>query len=135
MIQPGRPPAAGRPPADRPAGNPGDRADAVAASWPAREPHLRLAYQAAAAMHNGLGVTRPLDPRTRRYFGRPYQVLDAGRFTAALLEAITDPQIRRLPAVGAVDEFIDSTDALGNTAFLRATIAAASPAAGQCASA
>ena len=33
------------------------------------------------------------------------------------------------PAVGAVDEFIDSTDALGSTGFLRAAIAAASSAA------
>jgi hypothetical protein len=80
-----------------------------------------------AAMHNELGITRPLDTHTRGYFDRPYQVLDAGRFTAALREAITDPLIRQLPATGAVDQFIDSTDALGNASFLRATIAEAKP--------
>jgi len=101
----------------------------AATSWTARERHLGQAYRAAAAMHNGLGLTRPLDTHTRHYFNRPYQVLEAGRFTAALIEAIADPQVRRLPVIGAVDEFIDSTDALEDTGFLRA-IAAVSSAAG-----
>jgi hypothetical protein len=97
---------------------------AVAATgWPARQRHLGQACETAAAMHNELGITRPLDTHTRGFFDRPYQVLDAGRFTAVLREAITDPLIRRLPAVGAVDQFIDSTDALGNSSFLRAAIA------------
>src|SRR6266568_3489695 len=101
----------------------------AATSWTARERHLGQAYRTAAAMHNGLGLTRPLDTHTRHYFNRPYQVLEAGRFTAALIEAIADPQVRRLPVIGAVDEFIDSTDALEDTGFLRA-IAAVSSAAG-----
>ena len=101
-------------------------AAAVAApGWPAREQHLCRAYAAAAAMHNELGVTAPLDPRTRRFFDRPYQVLGADRFRKALLAAITDTGIRELPAIGAVDEFVDSTDALGMTGFLRTTITAA----------
>jgi hypothetical protein len=99
----------------------------AAASWPARQQHLGQACEAAATIHNELGITPALNPHTRGYFDRPYQVLDAGRFTAALREAITDPLIRLLPAVGAVDQFIDSTDALGNTSFLRATIAEAKP--------
>jgi hypothetical protein len=65
-------------------------------------------------------VVRPLKPHTRSYYDRPYQVLDAGRFANALREAIADPQIRQLPAIGAVDQFIDSTDALGNIQLLRA---------------
>ena len=40
-------------------------------------------------------------------------------FTAALRETITDQRIRRLPPKGAVDQFIDSTDALGHLPFLR----------------
>lgn len=106
-------------------------AAAVAATtWPARERGLCQAYTAAAALHNELGITEPLDPRTRPFYDRPYQVLDAGRFAAALLAAVTDPGVRRLPALGAVDQFIDSTDALGMTEFLRATVPAPSPAAG-----
>ena len=95
----------------------------AATSWPARQQHLGRACETAAAMHNELGITPALDTHTRGYFDRPYQVLDAGRFTAALREAITGPLIRQLPAAGAVDQFIDSTDALGNTDFLRAAIA------------
>jgi len=42
-----------------------------------------------------------------------------------LREAITDPQIRRLPSAGAVDQFVDSTDAVGDLRFLRTCAVAA----------
>jgi Domain of unknown function (DUF4037) len=106
----------------------------AATSWPDRQRHLSHAYETAAALHNDLGLTGPLDPRTRPYYDRPYQVIDAGRFTGALRQAIADPQVRRLPATGAVDQFIDSTDALESAGFLRAATAAATggrPAAGR----
>jgi hypothetical protein len=96
-----------------------------AAGWPARERCLCQAYEAAAVLHNQLGLTPPVDPRTRPFYERPYQVLGADRFAAALREAITDPQVRRLPAVGAVDQFIDSTDALGDIRLLRAAVRSA----------
>ncbi|HET6188283.1 MAG TPA: DUF4037 domain-containing protein [Trebonia sp.] len=96
-----------------------------AGGWPAREQRLREAYETVAALHNELGLTPPLDPRTRPFYDRPYQVIGAGRFTAALREAITDPAVRRLPPTGAVDQFIDSTDAAGDLGFLRACVAAA----------
>ncbi len=38
------------------------------------------------------------------------QVLDAYRFTDALMDTITDPQIKALPRVGAIDQYVDSTD-------------------------
>ena len=41
-----------------------------------------------------------------------------------LREAITDPQIRRLPPVGAIDQFVDSTDALRHVESMRAVVAA-----------
>jgi Domain of unknown function (DUF4037) len=93
-----------------------------AADWRTREQRLCHACEIAATLHNQLGLTRPVEPQTRPYYDRPYQVLGAGRFAAALREAITDPQIRQLPAMGAVDQFIDSTDALGDIKFLRAAI-------------
>jgi hypothetical protein len=43
----------------------------------------------------------------------------------ALREAITDPQLRHLPLTGAIDQFIDSTDALGRVDFLRVCTRAA----------
>jgi hypothetical protein len=96
-----------------------------AGSWPAREQHLREAYESVAARHNQLGLTRPLNTGTRRFYDRPYQVIHATRFTAALREAITDPQIRRLPPAGAIDQFVDSTDAANDLRFLRACAQAA----------
>lgn len=90
--------------------------------WPTRERHLSDAYEAAARLHNQLGLTPPLDTRTRGYYDRPYQVIGAAPFTAALREAITDPRIRRLPLTGAVDQFVDSTDALGDMDFIRAAL-------------
>ncbi len=97
----------------------------AATSWPDRQRHLSQAYETAATLHNDLRLTRPLDPRTRRYYDRPYQVIDAGRFTDVLRQAITDPRVRRLPATGAADQFIDSTNALESAGFLRAATAAA----------
>jgi len=96
-----------------------------AADWLTREQHLCRAYEMAATLHNQLGLTPPLEPETRPFHDRPYQVPDAGRFTAALREAITDPRVRRLPAIGAIDQFIDSTDALSDLQLPRATCTAA----------
>jgi Domain of unknown function (DUF4037) len=100
----------------------------TAADWPARHKHLSDASEALAVMHNQLGLTPPLDTRTRGFHDRPYQVLGAARFGAALREAIADPGIRRLPLTGAVDQFIDSTDAAGDLRLLRECAAAAAPA-------
>ena len=98
-------------------------AGAVSATgWPERERQLGRAYVTVAEAHNRLGLTRPLDTSTRLYYSRPFQVLDAGRFAAALAAAITDPAIRRLPPIGAADQFIDSTDALGDLCCARAVI-------------
>jgi predicted N-acetyltransferase YhbS len=93
--------------------------------WLTRERHLCDAYEMAAALHNRLGFTPPLDTRTRRFFDRPYRVIGAARFAAALREAITDPQIGRLPLTGAIDQFTDSTDAAGDLRLLRACAGAA----------
>jgi hypothetical protein len=91
-----------------------------AGSWPAREQHLCQAYETVAVLHNQSGLTRPLNTGTRGFYDRPYQVIHAARFTAALRKEITDPQVRRLPPVGAIDQFVDSTDAVGDLRFLRA---------------
>jgi hypothetical protein len=96
------------------------RGAVTAADWHTREQCLCLAYETAATLHNQLGLTRPVDGKTRPFYDRPFQVLDAGRFTAALQEAITDPRIRELQPIGAADQFIDSTDALGDIGLLRA---------------
>jgi hypothetical protein len=84
----------------------------AAATWPERERHLVAAYETVAARHNDLELTPVLDPRTRPYFDRPFQVIGGDRFTDALRESITDPDVGALPVLGAIDQFIDSTDVL-----------------------
>jgi hypothetical protein len=95
--------------------------------WHLREQHLCRAYEVIAALHNQLALTDPIDPTTRPYHSRPFQVLHAERFTAALTTRITDPAIRALPAIGAVDQFIDSTDVLSRPEFTRAATHAMGP--------
>ena len=111
-----------------------------AADYPTREPFLAGAYTLAAEMHNALGITAPLDPRTRTYSGwhalrdgidplpddhprntRPHQTIFASRFAEAIQAEIRDPRVLALiPNVGSVSQFmVESSDALQNVDFRR----------------
>jgi hypothetical protein len=100
------------------------RAALAASGWPDRERHLSRAFTLTAQAHNRLGLTGPLDPATRPYYTRPYQVLDAGRFATALTGVISDPLVAGRPPVGAASQFLDSTPALGETRYPRAVLGA-----------
>jgi hypothetical protein len=84
-----------------------------AEDWKEREGHLTLAYQVVARMYNALTITKPLPIEITTFFGRPYLVLQSGRFVDAIHAAITDENVKRLPAyLGSVEQFVDSTDVL-----------------------
>lgn len=84
-----------------------------AASWREREAHLSHAYAAVATAHNALALTPSLPVEASRFHERPYLVIHGDRFAAALMATIRDPDVLALPhGVGAVDQFIDSTDIL-----------------------
>jgi hypothetical protein len=91
-----------------------------APTWPEREAHLCSAYRRLAAQHNALKLTAPLDESTRSYYDRPFQVIDGERFAAALRAQITDEETAALPAIGCVDQFIDSTAVLTDPRRTRA---------------
>src|SRR5262249_3820046 len=91
----------------------------AATDWHARERHLVHAYEIVAHLHNELELTDRVDPATRPYHSRPFQVLRADRFTRALTARIKDPDVRDLPTVGAVDQFIDSADVLSRPDLTR----------------
>ncbi|WP_158842086.1 DUF4037 domain-containing protein [Saccharothrix deserti] len=95
------------------------RAVLAATDWHEREDHLAEAYELIAAQCNSLGLADPVDPTTRPYHDRPFRVLRADRFTAALRAAITTPEVAALPLVGAVDQYIDSTDVLEHPSRIR----------------
>jgi Domain of unknown function (DUF4037) len=100
----------------------------AATSWADRENHLSAAYESAARLHNALAVTPPVDPAARpTFYDRPYRVLGADRFVAALRGQVRDEQVRALPLAGAADQFIDSTDAIAEQALVRAAVAAQRP--------
>ena len=86
----------------------------AATDWKSRERHLVSVYELVAEQHNRLGLTEELDPSTRWYFERPFQVIWADRFVRALMEQVDDADIRALPPTGAIDQFVDSTDFLGD---------------------
>lgn len=92
----------------------------AATDWRSREQHLAHAYETIAGLHNQLGLTDRVDPATRPYHSRPFQVLRADRFTKALRARITDPALRDLLPVGSVDQFLDSTDVLSRPKLTRA---------------
>lgn len=82
-----------------------------------REHYLAAAYEGVAALHNESGLTEPVDTRTRKFHDRPFRVLHAERFATALITTISDPVLRDLPLTGAIDQFVDSIDALGDRAL------------------
>lgn len=82
----------------------------AARTWKEREHHLSAAYRLIAVLHNELGLTKPLDTSTRSYFGRPFDVLEATRFAEALTASISDPAVKRLPPVGAIDQYVDNAE-------------------------
>jgi hypothetical protein len=89
--------------------------DAVlrAGAWEEREAHLSVAYAIVVGMHNALSLTPPLETGVSRYHDRPYLVVHAGRFAAALEGAIGDPAVLRIPhRAGSLDQICDSTDVL-----------------------
>jgi hypothetical protein len=96
----------------------------AAPDWRTRERHLGAALVATGHRQNELGLADPVVATLRPYFDRPYEVIGAGRFAAALLDTIADDELRGLPCVGVVDQFVDSTDALGD-ARLRTAFAGA----------
>lgn len=84
----------------------------TAPEWPERERSLGAALTFLAGRHNALGLTEPLDVAARPFHDRPFQVIGGERFAAALADSLTGESLKRLPLVGAVDQFVDSTAVL-----------------------
>ena len=86
-----------------------------------RQRRLNLVYEDVARRFNALGVVDAVEPTVRGYHSRPYDVIGAGRFVAALRAAIGDPDVRRLRLdAGSVDQFVDSTEVLSRASLSRA---------------
>ena len=85
----------------------------AAQSFADREAGLADAYRVVTRMHNDLRITPPLPTEPVHYFGRPFLVIFAGEFAAAIKATITDPAVLALPnEAGGIDQFSDSTAVL-----------------------
>lgn len=95
--------------------------DALAApDYPAREKALAYAYEIAMNATSELGVADNFPTSPEPFFGRGFLVTFGERIADALRGRITDPDVLALdPYLGAVDQYIDSTDALSRQAVLR----------------
>ena len=87
-----------------------------------RERALARALETAGRLQNETGLAAWVDPAPRMYHGRPFLVLHAERFAEALRDTISDPELRRLPPTGGVDQWADSTDMLHQPAAVRAAL-------------
>lgn len=85
---------------------------AVSASdAPSRQTALAEAYRVLGEATNALWPGLDIDCSHRGYFDRDYVIGPAGPFTSHLLQQVSDPDLSRLPYIGAADQVLDSTDA------------------------
>ena len=97
----------------------------AAQTWPEREEHLTATYELVAGLHNRLGITTPLPTHVSPYYSRPFLVIHADQFVEAIHAAITDNEVLELPEyLGAVDQFVDSTDALNHLEWFKTVFGA-----------
>jgi Domain of unknown function (DUF4037) len=91
----------------------------AATDYPTREEALVEAAEAVARRHNALSLTEEVEPTVRLFYARPFRVLGSGRFVDACLAEIEDPWLRKLPLVGSIDQWSDSTDVLAKPPVAR----------------
>ena len=77
-----------------------------------REAALGQAYEAVARRFNQLALIDSVDPDLRLFHDRPARVLNAYRFADPCLASVDDPALATLPPIGAIDQAVDTSDAL-----------------------
>jgi hypothetical protein len=86
----------------------------AADAYPEREDALIGAVEALARRHNAAGLTSPVDESSGWFHARPFRILGSARFVDACLARVGDDRLRALPLVGAIDQWVDSTDVLSD---------------------
>jgi Domain of unknown function (DUF4037) len=84
-----------------------------AKTWQAREAAIIPAYEQLAKMHNALDITGKLPEKVSNFHNRPFKVIQAEQFAAAIVAKISDPTVKKLTErslIGSIDQFSDSTD-------------------------
>lgn len=87
----------------------------IATTWKERETHLARCYEIIARLHNELQITEYISEKVSYYYGRPYLVIHADSFVAAIRQAITSEEIKRMDFFcGSVNQLVESDDEISN---------------------
>ena len=89
-------------------------AAAVASHWRDRESALADACEILLDTQRARGLPAPASA-VIPFWNRPYRTVDQG-VCESLLSAITDPDLARLPAVGSIEQWVNSVDVLSSPA-------------------
>jgi hypothetical protein len=76
---------------------------------------FEASLEIVARKHNELALSEPIEPTVRFFHSRPFNVLQAERFVEACLAEVHDPLLRNAPLIGAIDQWVDSSDVLENS--------------------
>lgn len=90
-------------------------------TWREREENVNQIYRRVADMHNELAITEPLTVEPTHFHDRPFRVIHGERFASALINRISDPEVKRIAEktmIGSVNVFSNNTDLLENTALI-----------------
>ena len=85
---------------------------AAAPGWREREDALAASCEVLLDVQRERGFPAPT-AAVIRFFDRPYRTID-GAVLEGLLEGITDQDVARLPVVGSIEQWADSTDVLSS---------------------
>jgi Domain of unknown function (DUF4037) len=99
----------------------------TAGDIPARESALMRAFSATIERQNAAGLGSPTASGTSLFHTRPYRVVDADAAAAALLDAISDPELSGRPARAAIDAVTDNVAVTGDMATTRGIVEALMP--------
>ncbi|MBX9244493.1 DUF4037 domain-containing protein [Actinotalea ferrariae] len=91
------------------------RAALEAPGWTERNAQVAAAAELLGRRHDALGLTAPLRITAHAFHDRPFTVVGGERAAAALLDGVTDTDVRRLAdlrPIGGVDQVTASTDVL-----------------------
>ena len=90
-----------------------------AETWEERERAIGEASSVAGQMQDDLGITPPVSRDVRQFHNRPFRVIDADRFSDAVVAQISDRWLRGLIRAGGVDQYCDCVDVLSSPAQAR----------------
>lgn len=86
----------------------------LAPDWQVRDRALADTYTALLPLWNALGLIEPVDTAPQSFFGRPFQVIYAGKIAEKTAALLAGTPLADFPLIGNIDLITDSTDVVEN---------------------